>query len=87
MIYGTKVISTKSGNPTPLIFTADEYMQLVGHRYNAMTDHVSLSNGDWSAQETRVASAIFGSGNIYVSLVNSPVNGRMRIDYAITTMA
>lgn len=62
-------------------------MQLVGHRYSAMTDHVSFSNGDWSAQETRVAAAIFGGGNIYVGLVNSPENGRMRIDYAITTTA
>lgn len=62
-------------------------MQLVGHRYSATTDHVSLSNGDWSAQETRVAAAIFGGGNIYVGLVNSPRNGRMRIDYAITTTA
>ena len=86
-IYGSKIISTKSDNPTPLIFTADEYMQLVGHKYSAMTDHVSFANGDWSAQETRVASAIFGGGNIYVGLVNSPRNGRMRIDYAITTMA
>lgn len=86
-IYGSKIISTKSDNPTPLIFTADEYMQLVGHKYNAMTDHVSFANGDWSAQEIRVASAIFGGGNIYVGLVNSPRNGRMRLDYAITTMA
>ena len=62
-------------------------MQLVGHKYNAMTDHVSFANGDWSAQETRVASAIFGGGSIYVGLVNSPRNGRMRLDYAITTMA
>ena len=51
-IYGSKIISTKSDNPTPLIFTADEYMQLVGHKYSAMTDHVSFANGDWSAQET-----------------------------------
>lgn len=86
-IYGSKIISTKSDNPTPLIFTADEYMQLVGHKYSATTDHVSFANGDWSAQETLVASAIFGGGNIYVGLVNSPRNGRMRIDYAITTMA
>ena len=86
-IYGSKIISTKSDNPTPLIFTADEYMQLVGHKYSAMTDHVSFANGDWSAQETRVASAIFGGGNIYAGLVNSPRNGRMRLDYAITTMA
>ena len=86
-VYGSKVIFTRSDNPTPLIFTADEYMQLVGHRYSAMTDHVSFSNGDWSAQETRVAAAIFGGGNIYVGLVNSPGNGRMRIDYAITTTA
>ena len=86
-IYGSKIISTASGNPTPLIFTTDEYMQLVGHAYTATTDHVSFANGDWSAQETRVASAIFGGGNIYVGLVNSPRNGRMRIDYAITTMA
>ena len=86
-IYGSKIISTASVNPTPLIFTTDEYMQLVGHAYNAATDHVSFANGDWSAQETRVASAIFGGGNIYVGLVNSPRNGHMRIDYAITTMA
>ena len=86
-IYGSKIISTKSDNPTPLIFTADEYMQLVGHKYGATTDHVSFANGDWSAQETRIASAIFGGGNIYVGLVNSPRNGRMRIDYAITTKA
>ena len=86
-IYGSKIISTKSDNPTPLIFTADEYMKLVGHKYNAITDHVSFANGDWSAQEIRVASAIFGSGNIYVGLVNSPRNGRMRLDYAIMTMA
>lgn len=86
-IYGSKIISSKSDNLTPLIFTADEYMQLVGHEYSAMTDHVSFANGDWSAKETRVASAIFGGGNIYVGLVDSPRNGRMRIDYAITTMA
>lgn len=86
-VYGSKVIFTRSDNPTPLIFTADEYMQLVGHRYSAVTDHVSFSNGDWNAQETRVAAAIFGGGNIYVGLVNSPGNGRMRIDYAITTTA
>lgn len=86
-IYGTKIISAKSDNPTPLIFTPDEYMQLVGHKYNATTDHVSFANGDWSAQQVRVASAIFGVGNIYVGLVNSPKNGRLRIDYAITTMA
>lgn len=86
-IYGSKVISTKSDNPTPLIFTADEYTQLVGHAYNATTDHVSFANGDWSAQEARVASAIFGSGNIFASLVNYPKNGTMRIDYAITTKA
>lgn len=86
-IYGSKVISTKSDNPTPLIFTADEYTQLVGHAYNATTDHVSFANGDWSAQETRVASAIFGGGNIFAGLVNYPKNGTMRIDYAITTKA
>lgn len=86
-IYGSKIISTKSDNPTPIIFTADEYMQLVGHPYGATTDHVSFMNGDWSAQETRVAAAIYGRGNIYVSLVNSPKNGRMRIDYVITTKA
>ena len=62
-------------------------MQLVGHKYSAVTDHVSFANGDWSAQETRVAAAIFGNGSIYVGLVNFPKNGIMRIDYAITTMA
>ncbi len=62
-------------------------MQLVGHQYNSMTDCVFFANGDWNAQETRVAAAILGGGNIYVGLVNSPRNGRMRIDYAITTMA
>ena len=86
-IYGSKIISTKSDNPTPLIFTADEYMQLVGHKYSATTDHVSFANGDWSAQMTRVASAIFGGGNIYVGLVTAPTNGRMRLDYAIMTKA
>lgn len=86
-IYGSKVISTKSDNPTPLIFTADEYTQLVGHAYNAATDHVSFANGDWRAQETRVASAIYGGGNIFAGLVNYPKNGTMRIDYAITTKA
>lgn len=86
-IYGSKIISTKSDNQTPIVFTADEYMQLVGHKYSSTTDHVSFANGDWSAQGTRVASSIFGGGNIYAGLVNSPSNGRMRIDYAITTMA
>lgn len=62
-------------------------MQLVGHQYSAITDHVSFANGDWSAQEVRVAAAVFGGGNIYVGLVNSPGNDIMRIDYAITTMA
>lgn len=87
IIYGSKIISTKPDNPTPLIFTADEYIQLVGHKYYPMTDHVSFSNGDWSAQETRVASAIFGGGNIYAGVVNSPRSGKMRIDYAIMTKA
>lgn len=86
-IYGSKVISTKSDNPTPLIFTASEYMQLVGHKYSWTTDHVSFMNGDWGAQETRTASAIYGNGNIYAGLVNYPKNGTMRIDYAITTKA
>ena len=62
-------------------------MQLVGHQYNAVTDHVSFINGDWSAQETRIASAIYGGSNIYAGLVNYPKNGTMRIDYAITTKA
>lgn len=86
-IFGSKIISTVPNNPTPRIFTADEYLELVGHAYTSTTDHVSFANGDWNAQGTRVASAIFGGGNIYAGLVSSPKDGRMRIDYAIMTIA
>ena len=84
-IYGSKIIRTSTDNQTPMLFSADEYKSLVGHPYSATTDHVSFANGDWSAQNVRVCGAIFGGGNIYAGLVNSPGNDTMRIDYAITT--
>lgn len=83
---GTKVVYASNTN-TPLLFTASQYLALIG-RYWKEGDFVIASNGDWSAFNGQMCGATYygPNGNVCIRLAANHT-GNIRFNYIVVAVA